>query len=578
LQDSATQSKPLCVSAGMIRQLATADYRTQIKRSYANNALVIGDPDTEGFVCQLPGAAQEAKTVASIISNYEYKVTTKIKGPFAQTLQALFETEYKIIHLAGHGFFESAKKDDPCGNAASDNGGMVIGNNIFLTAKEINQMSQVPEFVFINCCFLGKVDGDAENNAQLHYKLAANIGVQLIEMGVKAVVAAGWAVDDDAALLFSETFYKEMFDGAGFGEAVQQARSQCFEKYPHTNTWGAYQCYGDQFYKFTVKTSNKNKTYNYVIPMEAEIDLVNLNNKVLSGRYTKDEMAAELQQISKAIDKATIRNGTLTEIEARILIGLNQQDTAIDKINALLKFEEADFTVSVLENLCSLNIKTSRNTPEKTEEDVRAIISNFAYLLKIGDTCQRHLLLGTAYKILFLKCVKPADKTDALKKAAAEYRAAYEIARKNNSGLLDPLCTWIQLESLLVLNDPQSNWGKQSVNKYKLPTAKTIEALLDKALEADNDADRDYEFWDLLNHANVLLAKLCLHAGSIKEADIIAAIKKDWKKTGARVKIDNGIEYLQLLRTAIAGTKQPKAKALSISLKKIETELGKELE
>ena len=91
---------------------------------------------------------------------------------------------------------------------------MVIGNNVFLSTREICQMSSVPEMVFVNCCHLGHTDGATEALFRNRFKLAANIGTQLIENGVKAVIAAGWAVDDAAALEFTEVFYKYIFYGA----------------------------------------------------------------------------------------------------------------------------------------------------------------------------------------------------------------------------------------------------------------------------------------------------------------------------------------------------------------------------
>ena len=579
LQDSTTQSKPLCVNSGMIRQLATADYRTQIKRSYANNALVIGDPNLEGFVQQLPGAAEEATKVSAIIGNNGFTVTTKINKDFAENLQAIFQAEYKLIHLAGHGFFKEGQEDQSCKTFIPSEGGMVIGNGIFLTTKEINQMSQVPEFVFVNCCFLGRVDGAAESLSQQHYRLAANLGVQLIEMGVKAVVAAGWAVDDNSALLFSETFYKEMFAGTAFGDAVQIARSECFEKYPNNNTWGAYQCYGDQFYKFTVHSNVKNKIYNYILAMEAEVDLNNLYNKVTDGRHDIETLAEELNDISKAIDKSVIRNGAITELEAKILMALHKQDAAIAKIDEMLKFEQADYTVNTLENLCNLNIQVSKDAPAKTAADIQTIIDNFSYLLKIGDTCQRHLLLGMANKILFIKSTTDSEKLNALKNTVNEYKQAYDIAKKNDSGIIDPLCKWLQLESLLILADKKgmSDWGKNSVNKYKdkLPTVKSATELLDKILTADIDPEKDYAFWDALNNANVLLTKLCLQPSSILPEDIVTAIKKDWIKTGAKINVTNGLEHLNLLVTAAQLSKQPKAKTLNKALEKLHLLLEK---
>ncbi len=578
LQDSTTQSKPLCVNAGMIRQLATADYRTQIKRSYANNALVIGDPDLEGFVQQLPGAVEEAKNVSNIIRNNGFNVTTKINRDFAENLQALFEEEYKMIHLAGHGFFEDEKDDSLCKEVIPATGGMVIGNGVFLTTKEINQMSQVPEFVFVNCCYLGKVNGDAEAKTQLHYKLAANLGVQLIEMGVKAVIAAGWAVDDNAALLFSETYYKEMFNGANFSDAIQKARSECFEKYPGNNTWGAYQCYGDQFYRFTASTTTKNKSFSYVLPMEAEVDLLNLYNKISESKLDVEELLEELLAISKAIDKAGIRNGAISEEEARILTALNKQYTAIEKINDLLKFEQADYTVNTLENLYQLNINVSKSNANKTGADIQTIIDNFSYLLKIGDTCKRHMLLGMANKILFAKSFTEPEKINALKTTTSEYKKAYDIAKKSDSGVIDPLCNWLQLESLLILADKKgtSDWGKNSLNRYKLPVAKTVTGWLDKLLAEDIDPEKDYEFWDALNNANVLLTKLCLHPATVQPEEIVSAIKKYWINAGVKNKLPNGLEHLDLLITATRLSKKPRAGNLEKALIKLYELLTKE--
>ncbi|MCW3092002.1 MAG: Lecithin:cholesterol acyltransferase [Ferruginibacter sp.] len=578
LQDSATQSKPLCVSSGMIRQLATADYRTDIKRSYANNALVIGDPNLDGFVQQLPGAAEEARKVSGIIGNNDFTVTSRINKDFDENLQAIFEREYKMIHLAGHGFFEAEKVEENGTKKIPPSGGMVIGKGIFLTTKEINQMSQVPEFVFINCCFLGKVDGASETLSQQHYRLAANLGVQLIEMGVKAVIAAGWAVDDNSALLFAETFYTEMFAGATFSDAVLKARSECFEKYPDNNTWGAYQCYGEHFYKFTTHSVKKGKAYSYILTMEAEIDLTNLYNKVMDGRYELDWYLEELKAISTAIDKSGIRNGAITEMETKILIALNQQEIAIEKINELVRFEEADYTVNTLENLYNLNIKVTKNAPGKTAADIQAIIDNFSYLLKIGDTSQRHLLLGMANKIMFIKSDADAEKIVALKNAAGEYRKAYEIAKKNDRGFLDPLCNWLQLETMLLLSgkNATADWGKNSVNKYKLPTLKSAMGLLDSMLSADIDLERDYEFWDSLNNANVLLTRLCLQPSGTKPEDIIASIKKYWGTAGAKSKLANGLEHLQLLITATRLSRQVKAKTLGKALEKLSELLTKE--
>ncbi|RYZ33143.1 MAG: CHAT domain-containing protein, partial [Sphingobacteriales bacterium] len=235
LQDSVTDAKPLCVNAGMIRQLSMKDTSYRISTVSANNVLVVGDPFLDGYVNQLPGAYAEAEMLSNKLKSLDFKTTTSFKERSSSIIKKLYSQDYKIIHLAGHGVFNAAEPS---------RSGMVIGKDIFLTTAEIAQMSAVPEFVFVNCCFLGKTDGLAEELYKSRYKLAASIGVQLIRNGVKAVVVAGWAVDDSAALDFADHFYTAMFAGDCFGDAVQKARKCCYENHPGQNTWGAYQCYG----------------------------------------------------------------------------------------------------------------------------------------------------------------------------------------------------------------------------------------------------------------------------------------------------------------------------------------------
>src|SRR5207247_4671448 len=76
------------------------------------------------------------------------------------------------------------------------------------------------------------------------HKLAANLAAQFIRMGVRAVVAAGWAVNDDDAKTFARTFYEAMLAGRQFGDAVRVAREETYGS-GSSNTWGAYQCYGN---------------------------------------------------------------------------------------------------------------------------------------------------------------------------------------------------------------------------------------------------------------------------------------------------------------------------------------------
>src|ERR1700730_1211328 len=80
------------------------------------------------------------------------------------------------------------------------------------------------------------------------FRGAANLAAQFIRIGVRAVVAAGWMVEDQAAQTFAAQFYKDILSGVHFGQAALSARRQTHDHYPGFNTWGAYQCYGDPDY------------------------------------------------------------------------------------------------------------------------------------------------------------------------------------------------------------------------------------------------------------------------------------------------------------------------------------------
>jgi tetratricopeptide (TPR) repeat protein len=96
--------------------------------------------------------------------------------------------------------------------------------------------------VFVNCCHLGA----AAPSALLDFsrpEFAASVAQALIKIGVRCVVAAGWAVDDAVAEAFAETFYERLLSGNRFMDAVARAREEAHSM--GGNTWAAYQCYGD---------------------------------------------------------------------------------------------------------------------------------------------------------------------------------------------------------------------------------------------------------------------------------------------------------------------------------------------
>lgn len=183
----------------------------------------------------LPGARQEAENVAALLEGYDYSIIKLIDADALTIIKAFYAREYQIIHIAGHGVYRAKQPSQT---------GVVLGNGIYLTASEISNLRIVPGLVFLNCCHLGVINDEAKDgreDAGAWNKLAASISQEVIKAGVSVVVAAGWEVNDGAAILFARTFYTQMLkEKRPYGEAVRLARTAIFEngQFTRNNTWG----------------------------------------------------------------------------------------------------------------------------------------------------------------------------------------------------------------------------------------------------------------------------------------------------------------------------------------------------
>ncbi|HUR12221.1 MAG TPA: CHAT domain-containing protein, partial [Flavitalea sp.] len=577
LQDIASDAKPLCVNSGMIRQLATANYRTIVKEVSKKTALVIGDPDTGGYVMQLPGALKEAQMVSTLFEAHDIVPATLLRTGSAEIVQALFSEDYKLIHLAGHGLYNPA---------APQSSGMVIGNGVFLSTREIAQMSTVPELVFVNCCFLGKTDGASELLYQSRYKLAANIGTQLIQNGVKAVIVAGWAVDDTAAYEFTEIFYEHLFSGYNFGEATRAARAAVYYKSRGiNNTWGAYQAYGDPYYKFRdVAAPQKDPSYTFIIAEQAEIELNNLHNELQTGKYSHDQLVREVEAIADGVDKAGLRNAVINETEANIYADLCEYEKAITRFETFLKTENASFSVKAVEKYCNVRAKKlvadqrSLKRNKVSANGLKPVIKDLQQLLLLAPTAERYGLLGSTFKRKGFLSAAMTEKLKSYAMAAYYYQLAHNIPGNNYP--VYTLTNWYILEGGLVLSKKRE-WGKKikiGKKEYLLPDKETAWQQLMK-MKQEQVTGRSMDFWNLISNANVSLALLLLNPVAAEKEnkweELINVYRKEWKKAGSKANKISEIEQLELLLDVLQPPRHLTSRKIVARLKDLKTELEK---
>lgn len=300
MADDLAEREPPAVRSGMLRQLKVEEFRDRPVTPVADTALVIGDPVTDDPAFpELPGAFREARQVAGQLETGGFDVRAKLQSMPDDVVLALYERPHKVVHVAAHGTFDAA-----CPRTS----GVVLADGVRLTATEIRQLRQTPELVFVNCCHLGVrpetgappagAVGRRRAGTPFH-RLAANLGVELIQIGVKAVVVAGWAVDDAAATTFAETFYRALLAGDDFGDAVKAARRECYRRHPTHNTWGAYQCYGDPAYRLSDDDRDRGgiSLPEWTTPVRVVQRLDNLGSRARTGTAS-----ARLAEEIRAID------------------------------------------------------------------------------------------------------------------------------------------------------------------------------------------------------------------------------------------------------------------------------------
>lgn len=584
LQDGSTESLPFSVNGGMVRQLATQEYRLRINAVTKDKALVIGDPNLHGFINQLPGAKQEAEMIDGMLSNNGFSTNAVIFGDAHKIIRQLLQDDYKIIHLAGHGIFEEIKEEN---GKEKIKAGMVIGKDIYLSTREIKQMSTVPELVFVNCCFLGQIQSNAEELYRSRYKMAANMGTQLIENGVKAVVVAGWAVDDAAALEFAKVFYHCMFEGSGFGDAVLEARKAVYHKYPHTNTWGAYQCYGDPFYKFRETYVSKAKTrWQFVTKEEALIELTNLANQFETENHSDEELFNQLSSIEQAIKDAGLNNSKSMEMVALMYAELARYDIAVDRYDSLLTAEEAGFSVAALEKYCNIRAKkVVADFIEKRSErnfisDLRKVIKDLKKLIEIGETAERLNLLGGTFKRLAYLQEKRADKIEALREAEKCYSKANKV--QSNKHTIYALINLFEIQAVLQMVN-KTKWNSEVYfdgTLYRYSSPDEVAQILEKVVTSINTSQDEMNFWDLMNEANI---RLCMMVINPKKADenpaawdeVLNVFRQVWVKAGSKAKKVTEVEYLELLLDGLSMSPAKNLTKLKADLKKFKEELSR---
>ena len=217
--------------------------------------LIVGDPAADN---PLPGAQKEAVLVRDLFEKFKQLVNqaqdkkvggveiVALLGPSEATrtrvMQELILKSYDVLHYAGHCMYDKQKP------SAS---GWIFTGGKRLSANELSRIDRIPKFVFSNACESGITPDRSEQHSP---ELAPSFAETFFARGVQNFVCTAWPVNDHAALDFAERFYTGLLgldgkDVEPMHVAMREARLTIYDKNYGVRTWGAYQHYGNPYFR-----------------------------------------------------------------------------------------------------------------------------------------------------------------------------------------------------------------------------------------------------------------------------------------------------------------------------------------
>lgn len=211
------------------------------------NICLIGDPNEnlEGAQIEIEFLYEKlSKVLRKLESNYDINTELKVLlGENATKNNVLLETlisldkHWDIIHYAGHANFVVSNPESSS---------LLLADSE-LKAFEVEDLNS-GALVFINACNSALT---SKEQSALSYGLLKGISLSFVKGGALGCIGSLWPIDDFTAQLICKSFYQQILEGAGIGEAMLEAKKEAIFQNRDPVAVG-YVLYGDPLSKLSV--------------------------------------------------------------------------------------------------------------------------------------------------------------------------------------------------------------------------------------------------------------------------------------------------------------------------------------
>ena len=200
-----------------------------------SGALLVGDPcldEVPMSLSQLPYAKKEVEMIGKLLKTTPLTGKDATKDEVVKRLKSV-----ALVHIAAHGCAQSGEivlALDP-GRKSQP----LRRQDFILTMSDVQAACLRARLVVLSCCHSGRGEVKSEG--------VVGIARSFLFAGARSVLVSLWKIDDEATMVFMESFYQHLADGKSASVALHQAMKSLrkSEEFSAVKYWAPFVLIGD---------------------------------------------------------------------------------------------------------------------------------------------------------------------------------------------------------------------------------------------------------------------------------------------------------------------------------------------